>query len=277
MSTLSGSVTLGEAVSVSGQAEGFAAGVTGGGSSEPQYTSNINKSSLLITATWYTAALKALEVASNKTIISVGESGVIKGKGLSFTNGASNIIIQNIQIDHITTARTGRQHHIFGFQTNTRVTLSNNYIDGDTPYSTGCDRYTYWIFKIEGFDDQITLQNNYIYKTSGRSPALSSSTLLHTVNNIWYLNNGHALEGGNTIIRDYNSRLFDTPDLSTADDCECALSRTCEVNILTGSGSLTSYTNTSFFSDFSDLTIAPATSASKAEKNVPNNAGISKL
>ena len=144
-----------------------------------------------------------------------------------------------------------------------------------------------------GEADQITMQNCYIYMTTGRSPALSGGTLLHAVNNVWDKNNGHALEGGDsgargifegnawvdvsTIVGDYAGRLFNTPDSSSAADCESALGRACEVNVVSDSGSLTSYTDTSFFSDFSGLTIAPATFASEAQSNVPNNAGMGKL
>lgn len=144
-----------------------------------------------------------------------------------------------------------------------------------------------------GEADQITLQNNYIYMTAGRSPALSGGTLLHAVNNVWEKNNGHALEGGDagargifegnawigvsTIVGDYAGRLFNAPDSSSAGDCESALGRACEVNAVSDSGDLTAYTDTSFFSDFSGLTIAPATSATDAQSSVPNNAGMGKL
>ncbi|OGM48560.1 pectin lyase F [Aspergillus bombycis] len=365
---LLGLVPLSAAVSVSGSAEGFAAGVTGGGDAEAQIPSDIDELKEWLTddtprvivldkeydftesegttsgtvcaswgtgdgcqkiiqddcgdspssqATWYTAGTTGIDVASNKTILGDGDKGVMKGKGLRFRDGVSNIIVQNIEIsdlnpeyvwggdaiyfdgsdliwiDHVTTARTGRQHYTFGFETNTRITLSNNFINGETTYSTGCDGYTYWTFEMVGEADQITMQNCHIYMTAGRSPALSGGTLLHAVNNVWEKNNGHALEGGeaaargifegnawvdvSTIVGDYAGRLFNTPDSSSAADCESALGRACEVNVVSDSGSLTSYTDTSFFSDFSGLTIAPATSASEAQSNVPNNAGMGKL
>ena len=69
------------------------------------------------------------------------------------------------------TARIGRQHYVFGFNTSKRVTLSNNFINGDSPFSAGCNGYHYWTFEMVGKGDQITLQNNHIYHTSGRSPA----------------------------------------------------------------------------------------------------------
>ncbi|CAG7943743.1 unnamed protein product [Penicillium salamii] len=368
LAVILGVTQLGVSQTVSGSAEGFAAGVTGGGSAEAQYPSDIDElkewltddtarvivlnqefdftdsegttsgtvcaswgtgdkcqkiiqddcgDSTALSASWYTAATKPIDVASNKTILGVEDKGIIKGKGLRFRDGASNIIVQNIQvtdlnpeyvwggdaisfdgsdliwIDHVTTARTGRQHYVFGFDTSTRVTLSNNFINGETPYSTGCDGYTYWTFEMVGKADQITLQSNYIYKTTGRSPALSGGTLLHAVNNVWEDNNGHALEGGeatakglfegnvwsgvNTIIGDYKGVLFTSPDSSTNEECNSALGRSCVVNLVTDSGELTAYKDTSFFTDFSGLTIAPATSASEAQANVPSKAGAGKL
>lgn len=144
-----------------------------------------------------------------------------------------------------------------------------------------------------GKADEITLQNNYIYMTAGRSPALSGGTLLHAVNNVWDKNNGHALEGGDstargifegnvwqdvsTLVGDYSGRLFATPDSSSASQCQSALGRACEVNTIPDGSDLSSYTDTSFFSDFSGLTIAPATSASDALSSVPNQAGAGKL
>ncbi|KAE8336645.1 putative pectin lyase A [Aspergillus arachidicola] len=365
---LLGLAPLSAAVSVSGSAEGFASGVTGGGDAEAQIPSDIDELKEWLTddtprvivldkeydftesegttsgtvcaswgtgsgcqkiiqddcgdspssqATWYTAGTTGIDVASDKTILGDGDKGVIKGKGLRFRDGVSNIIVQNIEIsdlnpeyvwggdaiyfdgsdliwiDHVTTARTGRQHYTFGYETNTRITLSNNFINGETTYSTGCDGYTYWTFEMVGEADQITLKNNYIYMTAGRSPALSGGTLLHAVNNVWEKNNGHALEGGDagargifegnawigvsTIVGDYAGRLFNAPDSSSAGDCKSALGRACEVNAVSDSGDFTAYTDTSFFSDFSGLTIAPATSATEAQSSVPNNAGMGKL
>jgi pectin lyase len=72
------------------------------------------------------------------------------------------------------TARPGRQHYVFGFNPSTRITLSNNHIDGKSPYSTGCgDGYHYWTFEMVGKGDQISMKSNYITRTAGRSPALS--------------------------------------------------------------------------------------------------------
>lgn len=51
--------------------------------------------------TYDEAGLDPIVVASDKTLIGSGAEGVIKGKGLYITNGASNIIIQNIHITEL--------------------------------------------------------------------------------------------------------------------------------------------------------------------------------
>lgn len=142
-----------------------------------------------------------------------------------------------------------------------------------------------------GTDDQITMKNNYMYRTSGRSPALSGGTLLHAVNNVWSDNTGHALEGTettargifegntfanvNTVLADgqYAGKLFATPAGSES-LCSSALGRACEVNSYVNStGTLDSYEDTSFFGDFSGLTMASAVAAASAYSRVPRAAG----
>lgn len=51
--------------------------------------------------TWYTAGTTGMDVGSNKTILGDGDKGIIKGKGLRFRDGVSNIIVQNIQISDL--------------------------------------------------------------------------------------------------------------------------------------------------------------------------------
>jgi pectin lyase len=190
------------------------------------------------------------------------------------------------------TARPGRQHYVFGFNPSTRITLSNNHIDGKSPYSTGCgDGYHYWTFEMVGKGDQITMKSNWITRTGGRSPALSGSTLLHAVNNVWQDNSGHALEGGDTNARgifegnvftnvkalssDYQGRLFAAS--SANKDCNAAFKRACQANTFYNSQGALPKQDTSFFSNFAGLNIASAQSAASARANVPNNAGIGKI
>lgn len=54
-----------------------------------------------VEVTYDAAATAGIEVASNKTLIGVDDKGVMLGKGLRFTNGASNIIVQNIMISNL--------------------------------------------------------------------------------------------------------------------------------------------------------------------------------
>lgn len=53
----------------------------------------------------------------------------------------------------------GRQHYVFGEDASHRITLSNNFINGYTNYSAGCDSYHCWAMELVGADDQITFQS----------------------------------------------------------------------------------------------------------------------
>lgn len=146
---LAGLARLASAQAVVGQAEGFAAGVTGGGDATPDHPNDIEELVSLLTdatprvivlskefdftesegtetgtacqswgtdpscqkiiqddcgtspsiqGTWYKAPQNPIDVASDKTILGVGDAGAIKGKGLRFRDGATNIIVQNIAV-----------------------------------------------------------------------------------------------------------------------------------------------------------------------------------
>lgn len=47
------------------------------------------------------AGTTPIDVASDKTILGTGSDAVIRGKGLRFANGASNVIIQNVHITEL--------------------------------------------------------------------------------------------------------------------------------------------------------------------------------
>lgn len=133
---------------------------------------------------------------------------------------------------------------------------------------------------------------NHVYHTSGRSPALSGTTVFHAVNSVWEDNTGHAIEGedngqglfegcvfkdvATVVLDDFKGQLFGASG-ANLDSCEAALGRACEANTLTGSGAAFGEGDTSFFSSFAGLTIAPATSAAEAETNVLGNVGCGKL
>ncbi|KGO48431.1 Pectin lyase fold/virulence factor [Penicillium expansum] len=260
---------------------------------------------------WDTAGTQGIRVHSDKTIIGVGNKGVLLGKGLRMVD-ASNIIIQNIMItnlnpklvwggdaitlsstskiwiDHVTTQYTGRVHYVFGQEANSHITISNSFMNGATNFSTSCDGQQYWGLELVGADDQITFANNYVYRTSGRSPALSGKTLFHAVNSVWENNNGHAIEGTDDgqglfegcvfnnvsqIVGDYVGQLFSSPSATANKACSGALKRDCVTNIQVDSGAAFTNADTKFLSNFAGLTVATASAASAAQASVPTNAG----
>lgn len=146
---LAGLARLASTQAVVGKAEGFAAGVTGGGSATPDHPNDIDELVSLLTdatprviilskefdftesegtetgnacqswgtgsacqkiiqddcgdkpaiqGTWFKAPQNPIDVASDKTILGVGDKGAIKGKGLRFRGGVKNIIVQNIAV-----------------------------------------------------------------------------------------------------------------------------------------------------------------------------------
>lgn len=54
-----------------------------------------------VTVSYNAAATLGITVTSNKSLIGSGSSGVIKGRGLRVVSGASNVIIQNIEITNL--------------------------------------------------------------------------------------------------------------------------------------------------------------------------------
>ncbi|KAL4995228.1 pectin lyase B [Aspergillus recurvatus] len=361
------------AAGVTGSAEGFAKGVTGGGSATPVYPSTtaelvsylgdssarviiltktfdftgtegtttetgcapwgtasacqvaINKNDWCtnyqpdapsVSVTYDNAGVLGITVNSNKSLVGEGSSGVIKGKGLRIVSGASNIIIQNIAItdlnpkyvwggdaitinnadmvwiDHVTTARIGRQHLVLGTDASNRVTVSNSYFNGVTSYSATCDGYHYWAIYLTGSNDMVTLKGNYIYHMSGRSPKVGGNTLLHAVNNYWYDSSGHAFEidSGGYVLAEGNvfqniptviegtvgGQLFTSPGSSTNAICSTYLGHTCQVNGFGSSGTF-NQADTAFLVNFQGKNIASASAYTVAQSSVPSNAGQGKL
>lgn len=133
--------------------------------------------------------------------------------------------------------------------------------------------------------------DNYVYHTSGRSPALSGTTLFHAVNSVWADNNGHAIEGDangqglfegcvfadvdTVVTADFSGHLFGATSDSAS--CEPYLGRACEANTLTNSGAFAE-DDMSFLAQFSGRAdIARPTTAVEAESNVVGNAGAGKV
>lgn len=179
--------------------------------------------------TYYVAPTVPIDIKGNKSIVGVGDKGVIRGKGIRLVNDISNVIIQNVHftelnpqyiwggdaiqmsgtdlvwIDHCKFSLIGRQMIVSGYETAGRVTISNNEFDGQTSWSASCNGEHYWTMLFLGAGDQITLANNYLHDVSGRSPKLGSDTAavtMHAVNNYWLDSDGHNFDihGANVLI-----------------------------------------------------------------------------
>jgi pectin lyase len=167
-----------------------------------------------------------LTVGSNKTLIGLGSTAAIKGKGLSLRGGVSNVIIRNLTIsdinaqvvwggdaitlddadqvwiDHNRFAMIGRQMIVSGWGKASRVTVSWNEFDGRTPYSASCDGTHYWMMLMIGANDTITLSNNWVHHFGGRAPHVgteNAKSSLHMVNNYFQTSNGHALDASGAL------------------------------------------------------------------------------
>ncbi|KAJ6487644.1 pectin lyase fold/virulence factor [Mycena sanguinolenta] len=257
-----------------------------------------------------TAGIEGINVQSDKTLVGLGTTTKLIGKGLRFVD-VSNIIIQNIEItdlnpqyvwggdalvfsgtskiwiDHVTTSLLGRQHYSFGESSDDLITISNSFINGVTTNSATCDGHTYWGLELVGSGDRITFFQNYILNTSGRSPALSGNTLFHAVNNVWENNSGHLIEGtadgmgvyeGNAfintptvVIEGFVGQLYDATTANAA-QCSAVLKRVCVANSFSNAGAFPE-DQTGFFADFSGLTIVRAASAASIVNTVPVSAG----
>jgi pectate lyase len=168
-----------------------------------------------------TAGTTPLPIGSNKTLIGIGSSATLKGKGLRVRGGASNVIIRNITItdinpqvvwggdaitlddadkvwiDHNRFSLIARQMLVTGFGKASNTTVSWNEFDGQTPYAAYCDGQHYWVMLLLGAADTITMQGNWIHHTSGRAPHVggydSAHVTLHLLDNYFDQLNGHAV------------------------------------------------------------------------------------
>ncbi|KAK1145183.1 hypothetical protein N8T08_004616 [Aspergillus melleus] len=252
--------------------------------------------------TYDKAGILGITVNSNKSLVGKGSAGAIKGKGIRMVSGAKNVIIQNIAItdlnpqyvwggdaitlndadlvwiDHVTTARVGRQHIVLGTKADNRVTISYSLIDGRSDWSATCNGHHYWGLYLDGSNDMVTLMGNYFYNLSGRMPKVQGNTLLHAVNNLFHNIDGHAFEIGQggyvlaegnvfqnvgTVVESpMQGGLFSSPDANTNAQCKAYLGRSCQLNAFGGSGSM-SGADTSILGKFKGKNIASA--------RVPNN------
>lgn len=164
--------------------------------------------------TYDVAPTKPIDIKSNKSIVGVDDKGVVRGKGFRLVNDVENVIFQNfhitelnpqyiwggdaiqmsgctgVWIDHMKFSLVGRQMLVTGYESAGKVTVSNSEFDGQTSWSASCNGEHYWTMLLIGENDQITLANNWIHDTSGRSPKVGETTTLHAVNNFFDTNGG---------------------------------------------------------------------------------------
>ncbi|PLW22297.1 hypothetical protein PCANC_27121 [Puccinia coronata f. sp. avenae] len=162
------------------------------------------------------APLEPLAVGSQKTLLGVGKSGVLIGKGLVMRH-STNVIIRNIAItnlnpqmvwggdsimmdgasdvliEHCTFSLVGRQMIVTGgmkssSESNINIRIMNNLFDGRTQWSARCQNRHYWNVLISGPGDTVTMANNCFDSTSGRSPktggAGNPNVYVHYYNNL---------------------------------------------------------------------------------------------
>ncbi|KAL4800630.1 putative pectin lyase F [Aspergillus venezuelensis] len=226
------------------------------------------------TCTYDNAGLDGLDVGPNKSIVGVGDAGVIRGKGLRL-HGTENVIVQNIfitelnpqyiwggdaisldgadkiWIDHVKISLVGRQMIVTGYESSGSVTISNSELDGATDWSASCDGHHYWTVLALGENDKVTFANNYIHQTSGRAPKIGAPSFWHVYNNYWTDNTGHAFDveesGTNVLIEgnvfeevksafnDEGTGAIFAVDSDSESTCSSTLGRTCIANQLTDS------------------------------------------
>ncbi|KAJ6602764.1 pectin lyase fold/virulence factor [Mycena vulgaris] len=222
------------------------------------------------------AGVEGTNVVSEKTLVKLGTTTKLIGKGLRFV-GVSNIIIQNIEITDLNPAYvwggdalvfTGTSRiwidHVTG--PSDLIIISNSFINGTTTNSATCDGHTYWGLELVGSGYRITFYRNFVSMTSGRSPALRGNTLFHAINNGNAFINTPVVRGPGFVGQLFSS---ETADLA---QCGAALNRDCVANSFTNSGAFNS-DQTAFFGDFGSLTIVPAASAASIASSVPASAG----
>lgn len=275
---------------------------------------NAGAGAFSISVTYDKAGIEGINVGSNKSIIGIGSSGVMRGKGLRIANGATNVIIQNIHItqlnpqyiwggdaitlagtdlvwvDHVKVSLIGRQMFVAGESASNRVTISNSEFDGSTSWSATCDGHHYWTIYLTGSNDMITMKGNYIHNTSGRAPKVGGNTLLHAVNNYWYAVSGHAfdIEPGNVVaegnvfqnvvtpLLKNTGNLFGSPDTNTNTQCAAYLGHNCQLNAFGSSGTLGG-TSVNALVNFKGKNVASSVSSSGLGSTIASNAGIGKI
>lgn len=190
------------------------------------------------------AGKRPLEIGSNKTVIGVGPSATIKGKGLRL-NGVSNVVVRNLTIsdinegvifagdaiaiaradlvwiDHNRFRNIGRQMIAGGFGPTTNITISWNDFDGSDTFSSYCNGEHYWNLLFLGVPQTITIANNYFHEISGRAPHIEGAQAnIHLVNNYFHNTNAqqsggffHAVDAGSSVQALIEGNYFDNIEI----------------------------------------------------------------
>ncbi|CAE6517075.1 unnamed protein product [Rhizoctonia solani] len=282
-----------------------------------------------ITATYKKAGTSGIRVKSNKTILGKGTSGWIKGKGL-LLSGVSNVIIQNIRIsdlnpqyvwggdalyidnssrvwvDHNYFKSVGRQFIVTGFGAAKQVTISNNYFDGQSTWSTGCDVFRQntttgpcclpvMVTKSLSLEITSTTPPAVDLTQEAHQATLVSPMTIHIYNN--YFNNitGHAIDadtGSKLLVEgnyfnnvktpstgNTNGAVFAPTSSPMNSQCSTTLGRNCVSNTLAGSGSLTNTANSGAISAFTASVVKSASvmDPGAVSSYVLANAGLGKV
>lgn len=161
------------------------------------------------------SGLHPLVVGSNKTLLGVGSSAIIAGKGLVLKH-VRNVVIRNLTlrdinpavvwagdaielndvdrvwIDHNRFSMVGRQMIVAHFGPISKVDITWNEFDGRTPYLKNGH---YWNILFNSSEvGQVNIASNWFHDFSGRSPALHKSGNFYLVSNLFERGRGHALE-----------------------------------------------------------------------------------
>ncbi|TVY92843.1 putative pectin lyase F [Lachnellula willkommii] len=187
-----------------------------------------------IQVTYDKAGITPINVGSNKSLIGIGSSGVIRGKGLRIANGATNVIIQNIHITEL------NPQYIWG---------------GDAITVAGSDLV--WVDHCK------------VSLVAARLVRLLRPRLRHRRRG-YVVAEGNVFQDVVTPLLENKGSLFSSPSTSANTACAADLDHNCQMNTYGNSGAFDG-SDTSFFSDFSGQTVA---SADAASTSISSSAGV---
>ncbi|KAH9225861.1 polysaccharide lyase family 1 protein [Colletotrichum gloeosporioides 23] len=251
-----------------------------------------------ISCTYWNAPTRPIYVASNKSIVGVGESGVIRGN----TSGAATLFpwgTDKIWIDHCKTSLIGRQHIVSGWGPAGAVTISHHEFDGKTDFSW--NQQHYYNALLIASKANYTFAYNYLHHVSGRAPNVGGSeeVMFQGINNLWEGDHDHAFAIGDHIQallegnhfenvsrpiepNTYNSagEIFVVETSADAAACQGPMGRLCEPNSVGGqSGELLPLNKTVAIDKlkYASESLLKPMKVSEVPEFVKANAGVGKL